>query len=236
MSVGDGSTARDGRGAGLLLPAHWLGEAALKRRIRLVMLLDAAEQAGLLPLSLVRLHAFAYLSNVLAPVWQLAPLDGKLLKRQGGPFYPELQHDLDRLVGMGVVTIAELRYVADANERWRVDGSCRLNRAFAAPILEAVARYDDERRLLAFVQELAYALSALGDAELDRLFTQDATYTDPLVSVDNVIDFAEWRDTNHTADVANYFDRLLPGGIQPTMGEKLHLYARHLHRRFEGAS
>jgi len=231
MSAGEGSAPRDERGMGLPLPAHWPGDAAVQRRVRLVMLLDAAEQAGLLPLSLVRLHAFAYLSNVLAPVWRLAPLDGKLLKRRGGPFYPDLQRDLDRLVGTGVVAIAELRYVADADDRWRVDGSCRLNPASAAPILEAVARYDDERRLLAFIQELAYALSALGDAELDRLFTEDATYTDPLV-----IDFAEWRDSNHTADVANYFDRLLPGGIQPTMGEKLHLYARHLHRRFAGAS
>src|ERR1700687_2575811 len=77
----------------------------LQRRIRLLVLLSAAERAGLVPLRILRLHSFAYLSNVLAPVWDMPALDGKVLKRHGGPFYPALQRDLDRLVGMGRVLI-----------------------------------------------------------------------------------------------------------------------------------
>ena len=72
---------------------------ALRRRIRLLLLLDGSERAGLAPINVRRLHTYAYLSNVLAPVWNTRVFDGSLLKRRGGPFYPALQHDLDRLVG-----------------------------------------------------------------------------------------------------------------------------------------
>jgi hypothetical protein len=60
--------------------------ASLRRRVRVVTLLEAAEAAGLVPLGILRLHAFAYLSNVLAPVWDMPALDGKVLKRRGGPW------------------------------------------------------------------------------------------------------------------------------------------------------
>ena len=78
----------------------------LNRRIRLILLLDAAESAGLTPLPILHLHTFAYMSNVLSPVWDVPVLEGKVLKRRGNPFYTSLQYDLDRLVGMGVVLIS----------------------------------------------------------------------------------------------------------------------------------
>ncbi len=206
---------------------------SLRRRVRLVVLLDAAEAAGLAPIKILRLHAFAYLSNVLAPVWDLSALDGKVFKRRGGPFYPPLQRDLDRLVGMGAVVFTGLEHVRDDDGRWRLEGAYWLNREFAAPVLRQLNTYEEEAHLVSFVQELAYGLSALSDDDLDLAFSQDATYSDPLVSFDNVIDFDEWR-TNYSANAARRFDQLIPGGGRASRGEKLHLYVRHLHRRIHG--
>ena len=59
---------------------------AARRQLRIFALLRGAEAAGISPVPILQLHAFAYLSNVLAPVWRLGALDGKLLKRRGGPF------------------------------------------------------------------------------------------------------------------------------------------------------
>ena len=205
----------------------------LRRQVRLVMLLDAAESAGLVPIKILRLHAFAYLSNVLAPVWDMPVLNGRVLKRRGGPFYPDLQQDLDRLVGKGVVTICDIGHVQDESHRWRLEGAYRLYRPFAEPILAALANYPDEQRLGEFIAELGYALSALSDEELDRAVSEDATYSDPMIMDDNVIDFADWRERNYSANVAEKFDRVVPGGYA-TPGEKLHLYVRHLHRRING--
>lgn len=205
----------------------------LRRQVRLIMLLDAAEGAGLLPLNILRLHAFAYLSNVLAPVWDMPVLDGRVLKRRGGPFYPDLQQDLDRLVGRGVAVISGVGHVQDEAKRWRLEGAYRLNRKFADPILEGLSQFPEERRLGSFIVELSYALSALSDDELDRAFSEDATYSDPMVTIDNVIDFADWRERNYSANAADKFENVIPGG-NATPGEKLHLYVRHLQRRING--
>ena len=189
------------------------GMGALQRSIRLVLLLDAAENAGLTPIPILQLHTFAYLSNVLSPVWWEMPVqDGKILKRHGGPFYPSLQHDLDRLVGKGVVFISGISHVLDEEQQWRLEGSYNLNRSFADRILAVTKKFDNENRLLTFLQELAYAISALSGHDLERATTQDATYSDPIIDAGNVIDFAEWRKINYSANAARHFERLIPSG------------------------
>ena len=216
-----------------VLPKSKDNTGVLQSRVRLIMLLDAAEAAGLAPIRILWLHTFAYFSNVLAPVWDLPALDGAVLKRQGGPFYPALQHDLDRLVGFGLAGISNIDHIADESNRWRLEGSYRLNRQFADPILETLSNFTEERRLREFVLELGYALAALSDEELNKAVSQDATYSDPLTAVDNVIDFESWSAKNYSANAAREFDRMIPGGYASS-GEKLHLYVRHLQRRIHG--
>ena len=96
---------------------------ALRRQLRVLVLLDGSERAGISPIRLNRLHVYAYVSNVLAPVWQAEVFDGHVLKRRGGPFYPALQHELDRMVGLGLVNISNLGHFRDLDGQWRLDGS-----------------------------------------------------------------------------------------------------------------
>jgi hypothetical protein len=206
----------------------------LQRRIRLVVILDAAERASLAPLPVVQLHTLAFFANVLSPVWQMPPLEGSLLKRRGGPYYPPLQRDLDRLVGVGVAIISDLGHERDDEARWRLEGSYRLNRQFADRIIDAIAAWPSEQMVMKFVRELALAVSALDDEEIDRSTRADATYSDPQVDFGSVVDFAQFRDLNYAANAANEIGRFLPGGVTPTSGEKLHLYVRHLHKRLQG--
>lgn len=213
-------------------PEHdprWISSIA--RRLRLVQLLDAAEAAGLTPIKLLRLHAFAFLANLLSPVWELWPQDGKILKRRGGPFYPELQRDLDRLVGMGVASIENLDYKKDEQKRWRLEGSYALLYDRADPILEAAYKFEDEHEMHVFLRELAFALAALSEDEFDQAMVEDATYADPRAIAGQVIDFAEWRSANYTANAANYFDHVMPLNLKTSPGEKIHLYVRYLERR-----
>jgi hypothetical protein len=208
--------------------------APFRRRLRLIALLHVAERAGLTPLRVGHLHRLAYFSNVLAPVWDIRPLDGKILKRHGGPFYPALQRDLDALVGSGTAIISGVGHVLEQEERWRLEGSYRLNHVFADPILEYLGTLQDERELLEFLQELTFAVSALSDEDLDAALSQDATYSDPVVDFENVIDFGEWQQRNFTASAARRFERVLPEAGRKGPGEQLHLYVRHLHARMHG--
>lgn len=118
------------------MPEDTLVPPQLADRLRLVLLLDACEAADLTPVPVMRLHALAFLANVLAPIWSVESYDGKILKRRGGPFYPELQKQLDRLVGLGFVTIHGVRHIND-DGRWRLDGSFAVNTNATAHIIEA---------------------------------------------------------------------------------------------------
>jgi hypothetical protein len=212
-----------------------LNDAAIRRRVRLVVLLEASREAGIEPLPTLRLHLIAYLANVLSPVWDMPTVDGSVLKRRGGPFYPDLQRDLDRLVGLGVVRVENLRHQRIDDDRYRLEGSYRLNSQLAQPILAYLATMPDEAEAAAFVRELVLALSALSDAEIDRAITEDATYANPKISENNVIDFGEWMNANFSAAAAEKVGNLVSTGAVVGASEKVHLYVRHLRRRLQGA-
>ena len=204
---------------------------ALRRQVRLLMLLDGSELAGVAPIRLRRLHTYAYLSNVLAPVWKTRVFDGRLLKRRGGPFYPALQHDLDRLVGLGLAQITDLGHVLDEDNQWRLDGAYTLNYELAGEALKVINEFPQELEIRSFLLEMAYAVSALSDSEFDLLPSEDPTYSDSNVGYENVIDFDEWRNQNYSANVTRHFASV---SGQATPSELLHLYVRHLHRRLGG--
>ena len=205
---------------------------ALNRKVRLIVLLNAAEGAGLAPIPILQLHTLIYLANVLSPVWDMEAYDGKVLKRRGGPFYPTLQADLDKLVGTGVVCISNVSHIlTEDRQSWRLEGSYHLYRPFADRILQSVKSFGQDERLSGFFQELAYAVSALGDYDPSEVIREDATFGDPLIDIGNVVDFAEWRRINHSADATLYFKNLVPYGAGLTRSEMLHLYVHHLYAR-----
>lgn len=201
------------------------------RRIRILQLLDAMERADLNPLPLTHLHATAYFANVLSPIWDLRPLDGKILKRLGGPYYPELQTDVDGLVGQGLVVPSEVSYFRDDHGVARLTASYELNADLATPPIEAINRSRDGQRLGRFLRELAYAIAAIGSDEFENAIHHDATYTTPTVGVGFVIDFAEWQSSNASERIAYRFDEFVPlAGERTSPGEKLGLYIHYLDR------
>src|ERR1700722_19243301 len=109
---------------------------SLRQRARVIQLVDAAERAGITPIPSRKLHAFAYLADVLSPVWNLPSFDGKILKLEGGPHYPDLQREMDRLVILGLLQISDMTYVERGRDGARLDASYALN--FESPYLSAL--------------------------------------------------------------------------------------------------
>ena len=95
--------------------------------------IDAAERAGITPLRARRLHAFAYLADVLSPVWNLQPFEGKILKVEGGPHYPDLQRELNRLAVLGIVLISQLEYGSRDSSGPLVDAYYAMNLSSPKP-------------------------------------------------------------------------------------------------------
>ncbi|WP_127837608.1 hypothetical protein [Burkholderia gladioli] len=200
---------------------------SVRQQLRLVELLDAADQAGLSPIRLRPLHALIYLSNVLSPVWDLTPIDGKLLKRFGGPFYPLLQAQIDRLVGSGIVLATDISHIEDGLEGCRLDASYQLEPRRAASILKCAHDQVFDIDFYKFSRELALAFAALPFEIMERISSEDATYGDRNIDAGNVIDFSEWQQRNFTANVATNYGR----GRNLTSGERLHLYVEQLYGR-----
>lgn len=200
-------------------------DASRAQAIRVLVLLDALARVGLSPTDAKALHELAYLANVLSPVFDLLPLDAKLLKRPTGPYYPELQQAIDRLVGRGLVDALGLRAALDTDDsRYRVIARYRLRRQHVQNALDRHEQiYQPEAQ---FLRELASAYSALTDAQIGVASRYDARYADTSVDFNDVIDFGEWRSParNFSRNAAMAF---APGrGLEPA--ERLYLYLEHL--------
>jgi hypothetical protein len=139
----------------------WLGThgRSLQRRVRLVMLLDTADYAMISPVSTGRLHAFAYLADVLSPVYHLLPMSGRIYKRAIGPYFPELQWELDRLIGMALVNVSDLKAEVEEDQAY-VDAHFALQRDRAAYMLGGIYEDAELLRLRDLFRELAAALGA----------------------------------------------------------------------------
>ena len=202
------------------------------RRARILMLLEASELAGLTPISVIQLHTLVYFANVLSPIWELVPEKRTVVRKRGGPYYPEVQEDIDALVGRGIVGIEGLSYMEDHSGRLRLDGRFYLDHFQASKnITTSIQKFQDERRLFAFYKELAFAFASVQAKDRGQLVEQDAIYGLD-VGEEVIIDFADRKQENFAEAAANFFDQVMPDGHPASPAQKLHLYTQHLKSRY----
>jgi hypothetical protein len=238
-------TSRNENNGAMLL--NDMALSIMRRRARIILLLDAAERAGIAPLNVARLHAFAYLADVLSPVWDLPAFDGKILKSEGGPHYPDIQREIDRLVALGLVEVSNLRYADRPSGGARIDGEYTLRFAsqHLSEILSALGAHKRSRPLdpkdrdvHAFLVDLAGALALLPREEIEVAAMVDATYADQRIGTANVVDFASWAadpsKANLSVRAAQRFRAFLPRNSKLSPGEKIYLYASYLGRKING--
>lgn len=213
---------------------HWMHDASTKvrRRVRLLMLLDAADYAGNSPLSVSRLHAFAFLADVLSPLYDLTALSGRIMKRRIGPYFPDLQWELDRLIGQGLVDVSDLRPIVEVATAY-LDARYSLNRRLALPLLKAALEDSELSRLQDFFRQLAGALGAVPEDDLDAAAQADVTWESGHSGA--IIDYAEWRAKNYSRLSAERIeeiarDQVLASDLKLSPGTKVSLYVQYLRR------
>ena len=231
--------------AGAPQPNRWSSDVAqqvTKRRSRVLLLLDAAERAGVAPLATERLHTFAYLANALSPILDIRPFYGVVVKDIGGPFYPELQREADHLVVAGLLEVSDLRYDDRPHEGARIHAlyglrfaSDHLEGLLAALGARAPEKALDPRdvQIHRFLVELAGALARLPDDEVAGAGAADMAYADRSIHENNLV-YLERKAagrTNLSVTTAERFGEFFPKGSHLSAGEKLYLYAKYLGRR-----
>lgn len=206
------------------------GVIGVRGSVRLLTIVDSAEQVGLAPVTARLIHVAAYMTNALSPVWSLAPYTTDVLKLVGGPYDPNLQQELDRLVGRGILIVHEPNYKYTEDDGWRLAAEYELHHEFSRPILDAAMRYPDEAEASQVVREICLALAAVPTDELENLVQSDVSYADPSVSLKSVVDLFGVDGNNPSSRTAQRFGALSPRGTATTPAEEAHLYIRHMLR------
>jgi hypothetical protein len=206
----------------------------VQKRVRVLLLLEAAQRAGLTPIPGWQAHRLAFLADCLSPVYDLPVATGKILKYKRGPFYPDLQWDLDRLVVQRLGKISNIHHRQFRNGWWFFADYTLLPRG-----IEAAARAIDispwASKIHAYLMEVAGAYEQLELSARKRAALEDANYSDPEVLNEHVIDFTDIQ-RNFSARAAEAFQAHVPGGIPLNRRDKLYLYFRYLNRIVEKAA
>lgn len=218
--------------------SFWGEDIDVAMLARALQLMEALERQGGTPIGALDFHAFAYLANVLSPLWAIEPIDDTILKDKTklGPYYPKLQRALEALVGKGLVEVVELRNTKSISE-FSMRATFRLASRSAGEILGTISELPDERDTGYFLQELAASFLEIQDDKRDDAAALDATFSDPAVASDRVIDFGEFagrRSPNPSWNTAETFQRYAPKGVTLNRAEKLAMYVRLLKRRAHG--
>ncbi|TXT40928.1 MAG: hypothetical protein FD135_830 [Comamonadaceae bacterium] len=159
-----------------------------------------SHRMGVTPISAVQLHVTLYLANTLASLFDVHRVRGRVLKRGEFPFYPDVQHEIDRLAFSGVLNIERVDFGGKGHMTPHLGLSPKGAEIYrmlmnGSPDASRVARLFRELVAACFGKFLA-ANSAIGPI--------DANYGSNLILEGEVVDFSEWTDENKNMEVAQY--------------------------------
>lgn len=193
-------------------------------------ILDAAARAGLTPIVQTLVHRTAFLSNALAPLYNIEVENGLVTRWKRGPFFPELQWDLDRLAIMGLARFDRIRHERDSGGWW-FEAHYSLGPR-SDEFLDAASSIPGFQRVHDFHRELLTAIASMPDADRDDAALSDANYANTVDAAGDedeiVIDFGQWTERNFTTRAARAIDRQVRGLPEFDPRSRVHLYLRYL--------
>ena len=202
----------------------------VKHRVRLIQLLAAADRAALAPISVDKLHAFAYLADILSPVWNLRPFEDRIGRTGRSPYYPDLQRELDIMVAMGLVAPSDVSYRRKDGEAAVLTAHFAIQNGSAriGPIMSACTDDTELAAQQSYLNALADALASLPDDDISAAATRDLVYENSFSESQDFIDLASL--SSRTSRAVASFDQAFPG-TKLTPARRLVMYAHYLGRR-----
>ena len=194
-------------------------------RVWILLACDACDQAGLLPISKLRFHRLVYLSNCLAELYAVSPPSQKIIKYKRGPFYPEIQWELDRLSAMGLLGIKAYRVVPDQWGPW-TEADYNLSDK-SGDVIEFIKTTPLGAVLAEYVTELVFAFARLNFEDLDEVAEHELNYNPPNLAEGSLIMF-DTVDNNRALKKTDEFSQEAPIWMGIKAREKINLYLRYI--------
>lgn len=203
----------------------------LRNRAWVLGLLSLANGAGMLPISKRQLHALIFLANCLAPIYDDRGIDTRVIRHTRGPFYPDAQWDLDRLVGDGLAVVEGVSYSPTENHWW-MQANYRVTSS-GEDLFARCSELPDIRRSYAFLVELINAFASLERDSMDSAALEDVIYRSPGRGNWAALVFDD-VSRNGSVQTTEAFSELLGESFFLSPKERLNLYLSYLGRRTHG--
>jgi hypothetical protein len=200
-------------------------EANLRNRAWVLGLVVLANQAGLRPISKKQLHSLVFLANGLATIYSDEGVENRVVKHVHGPFYPDAQWDLDRMVGQGLLQISDIRF-SDDDGHWWMDANFKAS-ALGRKVYAQCRAEPMLARSYRFLVELVNAFASLTRDAQNTAPLFDAIYAAPGHPEWSPIVFEDAQD-NFSAQTAASFDGMVGPDIRLAPKERLQLYFGYL--------
>jgi hypothetical protein len=188
-------------------------------------LCELAQRAGIDPVPKDHLHALVFLANCLSPLFDERGIETRVVKHQFGPFYPDAQWDVDRMVAQGLVAASNVHYVREDIVWWmRADyrvtprGSAIYARSQELPLFQRTSH---------FMIELVGAFASIRAEYISPAIEHDAIYSTPAAPLWAPLVFDKAQQ-NFSAMTADSFQTLLPAGTTLSARERVELYIEYL--------
>lgn len=196
-------------------------------RTWLLILVGASGTAGLTPLSGQLFHRMVFLSNSLAKLYETQPPAELVLKQDRGPYYPQAQFELERLVVKGLVTMTGMRWTEGADRQ--MEASFSLAPAGLACVRRLVSTSSWCASVQSFLNDLAAAVAHVVEGNEVSTADRDLTYSQPGIQDRTVISFRS-REERLSQRATEEIASLSPPGCEPSRQHQLRLYLKYLER------
>ncbi len=209
-------------------------EVNLRNRAWLLGLLVLSRRAGLRSIEKTQIHALVFLANGLAPIYDDVGVETRVIRHEYGPFYPDAQWDLDRMVGQGLLEVDSVEYQPMSGKLWRL----MANYSVTSAGLTLYGQLNDLpllHRSFRFLLELVSAFATLQREVMATAALQDAIYRTPGKPHWAALVFEQFED-NFAVQTADAFETLVGEEVTLSPKERLNLYLAYLGRLASKAS
>ena len=155
------------------------------------------------------------------------------MRLKKGPYYPDLQTQLDWLVLCGFSSIRNIKYVyVNEIENWRLFADYEIIVDKTNKLLNDLFMLKDEKYEYEFIFKITIALSELSNTEISESNEIDATYSDNSIDYGNVIDYSEWVSENPSTNAIKLIHEKF-SEYSLTDEAEISFYVRHLSRKLK---
>jgi hypothetical protein len=195
----------------------------LRGRLWVLLAMDACDRGGISPIPKDRFHRLIFLSNCLAQVFGADPPAKRIIKYKRGPFYPDIQWQIDRLVTMQWVDLHGLLLEQDQYGAW-LDADYQIS-GQGIKIAETFSRTPLGQSTAAYIDELVFGFARLDLRRLDDIPLNELNWRP---AGEGALITFEDADANLAVRKTAEFQHLAPEVLTNRLREQVQLYLRYI--------